>query len=161
MTVDDHAAFVAMGKAMARLNGYKAEQSSDLYITDGDEIDWLYGRHRIFSYTWELYPPETATVWGDHYPADENIAPQTARNRGALLYFIDMAGCPYRAIGKETTRLRAVQRRLRDPPRLGREPVRHRHGHGRLLAPAATPSRPRSGASRCSSATPTRAASRS
>jgi hypothetical protein len=104
MTVDDHTAFVTMGKAMAKLNGYKAEQSSDLYITDGDQIDWLYGRHRIFSYTWELFPPETATVWGDHYPADENIAPQTARNRNALLYFIDIADCPYRAIGKAATR---------------------------------------------------------
>jgi carboxypeptidase T len=103
MTVDDHTAFVTMGKAMARLNGYKAEQSSDLYITDGDQIDWLYGRYKIFSYTWELYPPETATVWGDHYPADENIAPQTARNRGALLYFLDLGGCPYRAIGKAKT----------------------------------------------------------
>jgi carboxypeptidase T len=103
MSYDDHAAFVTMGKAMASLNGYKAEQSSDLYITDGDQIDWLYGVHKIFSFTWELYPPETSTVWGDHYPADENIAPQTARNRGALLYFIDIAGCPYRAIGKEKT----------------------------------------------------------
>ena len=60
----------AIGKGMAARNGYKAEQSSDLYITDGDEIDWMYGRQRIFSYTWELYPPETPTVWGDHYPAD-------------------------------------------------------------------------------------------
>jgi hypothetical protein len=103
MSIDDHTAFVTMGKAMAQLNGYKAEQSSDLYITDGDQIDWLYGRHRIFSYTWELYPPETSTVWGDHYPPDESIAPQTARNRGALLYFLDIAGCPYRSIGKEQT----------------------------------------------------------
>ncbi|MFL5750778.1 MAG: M14 family metallopeptidase [Chloroflexota bacterium] len=103
MSLDDHSAFVTMGKAMARLNGYKAEQSSDLYITDGDQIDWLYGIHKIFSYTWELYPPETSTVWGDHYPPDENIGPQTARNRGALLYFLDIAGCPYRAIGKEKT----------------------------------------------------------
>jgi carboxypeptidase T len=103
MSQDDYAAFVTMGKAMAKLNGYKAEQSSDLYITDGDQIDWLYGAHRIFSFTWELYPPETSTVWGDHYPADENIAPQTANNRGALLYFLDIAGCPYRAIGKDAT----------------------------------------------------------
>jgi carboxypeptidase T len=101
MSVEDHAAFVTMGRTMASLNGYKAEQSSDLYITDGDQIDWLYAVHRIFSFTWELYPPETSTVWGDHYPADENIAPQTARNRGALLYFLDIAGCPYRAIGRE------------------------------------------------------------
>ena len=49
MSSNDHAAFVAMGKKMASLNGYTAKQSSGLYITDGDQIDWLYGRHRIFS----------------------------------------------------------------------------------------------------------------
>ena len=102
MTAVDHNTFVAMGRRTAALNGYKAEQSSDLYITDGDEIDWMYGVHRIFSFTWELYPPETATVWGDHYPPDERIAPQTARNRSALLYVIDIGGCPYRAIAKTT-----------------------------------------------------------
>jgi hypothetical protein len=103
MSVDDHSAFVAMGRAMAALNGYKAEQSSDLYITDGDQIDWMYGRHRIFSYTWELYPPETGSVWTDFYPPDERIAAQVRRNRGALLYLIDVGGCPYRAIGHDKT----------------------------------------------------------
>ena len=103
MSVEDHSAFVTMGKAMAALNGYKAEQSSDLYITDGDQIDWMYGAHRIFSFTWELYPPERASVWDDHYSPDEAIAPQTARNRGALLYLIDVGGCAYRSIGKEKT----------------------------------------------------------
>jgi carboxypeptidase T len=103
MSLEDHAAFVTMGKAMAALNGYKAEQSSDLYITDGDQIDWMYGAHRIFSFTWELYPREQASVWDDHYSPDEAIAPQTARNRGALLYLIDIGGCPYRAIAKEKT----------------------------------------------------------
>jgi hypothetical protein len=100
MTALDHQTFVAMGKAMAARNGYKAEQSSDLYITDGDQIDWLYGSQRIFSFTWELYPPETSTVWGDHYPADENIATQTARNRSALLWFLHTAACPHSAIGR-------------------------------------------------------------
>ena len=56
MTVDDHATFVAMAKAMAKTNGYTPEQSSDLYVTDGDEIDWLYGVEHIFSFTFELYP---------------------------------------------------------------------------------------------------------
>ena len=41
---------------MAARNGYTPMQSSDLYVTDGDQIDWMYGRHRIFSFTWELYP---------------------------------------------------------------------------------------------------------
>ncbi len=97
MTRDDHNAFVRLGRAMAARNGYTPEQSSDLYITDGDQIDWMYGRHRVFSFTWELFPTETPTVWGDHYPDDSNIARQTARNRSALLYIISAASCPYGA----------------------------------------------------------------
>jgi hypothetical protein len=95
----DYRTFVSLGRAMASLNGYRAQQSSDLYITDGDQIDWMYARHRIFSYTYELYPPETATVWGDHYPDDSRIAAQTARNRSALLLLIDRAVCPYGTLG--------------------------------------------------------------
>ncbi len=99
MTALDHDVFVALGRAMAARNGYTAEQSSDLYITDGDEIDWLYGRQRIFSYTFELFPTEKATVWKDHYPDDSKIATQTERNRTALLLLIDRAACPYAAVG--------------------------------------------------------------
>jgi hypothetical protein len=99
MTSADWSTFVKLGREMARRNGYTAQQSSDLYITDGDQIDWMYGVHRIFSFTWELYPAETATVWGDHYPPDEVIARETANNRSALLYFLKLGGCPYDAIG--------------------------------------------------------------
>ena len=99
MTLVDHAAFVAMGRAMAKTNGYTAEQSSDLYITDGDQIDWLYHQYRIFTYTFELYPTEKPTVWGDHYPDDSVIPAQTLRNRAALLHIIDAAGCPYADMG--------------------------------------------------------------
>ncbi|HEY6570121.1 MAG TPA: M14 family zinc carboxypeptidase, partial [Candidatus Limnocylindrales bacterium] len=101
MTVLDHQALVSLGRAMARTNGYKAEQSSDLYITDGDQIDWLYGKYRIFSYTFELFPPEKKTVWGDHYPDDSKIARETARNREAILMLIDRAACPYATLGAE------------------------------------------------------------
>jgi hypothetical protein len=104
MTTLDHRTFVALGKGQARRNGYVAKQSSDLYITDGDMIDWMYGRHRIFSFTWELFPPEKATVWGDHYPPDEQIAGQMARNRAALLYFIDASWCPYSTLGPAATK---------------------------------------------------------
>ncbi len=94
MTRADHAAFVSLGRAMARRNGYKPEQSSDLYITDGDQIDWMYGTYRIFSYTWELYPAEHYRV-SDFYPPDERIAGAVSNNRSALLYAIDRAGCPW------------------------------------------------------------------
>jgi murein tripeptide amidase MpaA len=100
MTADDHWTFRAMAAAMAARNGYTAQQSSDLYKTDGDQIDWMYGRHRIFSFTFELYPPETVAKPNDHEPPDEVIAFQNARNRSAILYLIDRAACPYDAIGK-------------------------------------------------------------
>jgi carboxypeptidase T len=103
MTVDDHAAFVAMGRAMASRNGYVAKQSSSLYITDGDHIDWAYGRQRIFIYTFELYPRDPVPQWDGFYPPDEVIARETARNREAILYLISEAGCPYRSIGKAQT----------------------------------------------------------
>ncbi len=104
MTALDRSALASLGRAMAALNGYKAEQSSDLYVTDGDEIDWMYGTYRIFSYTFELYPPETGATLTDHYPADLVIAPQTERNRGAILLLIDRAACPYATLGAAVTR---------------------------------------------------------
>jgi len=98
MTPDDHDTFVAMGQAMAASNGYVAQQMSDLYITDGTICDWLYGAHRIFSYTFEMYPVTSSPGF---YPPDEVIPAQTARNRDAVLYFLDKAACPYAVIGKE------------------------------------------------------------
>ena len=100
MTPDDRAVFVAMAGAMSKMNGYVAKQSSHLYITDGDQIDWLYSQYRIFSFTFELYPVEQTSSRANYYPNYSVVPAQTARNRSALLYLIDMAGCPYHAIGK-------------------------------------------------------------
>ena len=105
MTRLDRNAFAALGRAMAARNGYRPMQSSDLYITDGDQIDWMYGVHRIFSFTFELYPPETPSVWGDHYPDDSRIGPQTERNRSAILYLLDQAACPYAVLGESVAHL--------------------------------------------------------
>ena len=41
MTPDDHDVFVTIGQQMAATNGYTPEQASDLYITDGDDHDWM------------------------------------------------------------------------------------------------------------------------
>ena len=109
-------------------------QSSDLYVTDGDEIDWMYGRHRIFSFTWELYPTETPSDATDHYSPDEIIARETKRNRAALLYTLRAAGCPYGAIDRQQANCGAVLRRLRGLEGLGAQPGRHRHRHRRPLA---------------------------
>jgi len=101
MTIEDHDAFVMIGHRMAARNGYTPMQSSDLYVTDGDEIDWMYGRHRIFSFTWELYPTQTRSDATDHYSPDEIIVRETSRNRAALLYALRVAGCPYGAIDRQ------------------------------------------------------------
>ena len=103
MTTDDHAALVALGKKMAASNGYTAMQSSSLYVTDGDEIDWAYGKEHIFMYTFEMYPSHAqVSSTRRFYPPDEVIAAQTARNRDAILMLIEAAGCPYALIGKAT-----------------------------------------------------------
>lgn len=92
MRPDDHAVFVAMGQAMARQNGYRPEQASRLYVDSGTARDWYYGSQGIFAYTFELGTGA--------YQRSSAIAPEVARNRGAVLYLIGMADCPYRAIGK-------------------------------------------------------------
>jgi len=91
MTYADYKTFVAIGRAMAGTNGYKPEQASDLYISAGTTRDWEYGQHRIFAFTFEL-----TVGW---YPDDSTIASETGRNKKAILYLIDLANCPQRAIG--------------------------------------------------------------
>jgi carboxypeptidase T len=100
MTVDDHAALAALGRKMATTNGYTAMQSSSLYVTDGDEIDWAYGVQGIFMYTIELYPSHSqVSTTARFYPPDEVIGPQTERNKAAILMLIEAAGCRYNLSG--------------------------------------------------------------
>ncbi|GHF61015.1 carboxypeptidase T [Streptomyces mashuensis] len=100
MTQDDHDAFATVGKSMAAANGYTAEQSSDLYITDGTIDDWLWGNQKIFAYTFEMYPDESG-AGGGFYPPDEVIDRETSRNRESVLRLLENADCMYRSIGKE------------------------------------------------------------
>ncbi|MGK5631192.1 M14 family metallopeptidase, partial [Streptomyces sp. URMC 123] len=99
LTQDDRDAFAAVGRKMAASNGYTPEQSSDLYITDGSIDDWLWGVHKIFGYTFEMYP--AGAGGGGFYPPDEVIERETGRNRDAVLQLIENADCMYRSIGKE------------------------------------------------------------
>ncbi len=116
MTTDDHAALVALGRKMAATNGYKAMQSSSLYVTDGDEIDWAYGNEHIFMYTFELYPePQPGQL-------DRPVLPARRGDRAAD---------------------RAEQGRHPDAHRSRRLPVqRERHGEGQLRAALRQTSRP-------------------
>ncbi|QGV78831.1 M14 family metallopeptidase [Streptomyces ficellus] len=99
LTQDDRDAFATVGRKMAASNGYTPEQSSDLYITDGSIDDYLWGAHKIFGYTFEMYPRSASG--GGFYPPDEVIERETSRNRDAVLQLIENADCMYRSIGKE------------------------------------------------------------
>ena len=120
MTVDDHAALAALGRKMAPTNGYTPMQSSSLYVTDGDEIDWAYGVEHIFMYTFELYPSHARSArHARFYPPDEVIAPQTERNKAAILMLIEARRLPVHAHRQVEGELRTAVRRLRDVRRLG------------------------------------------
>ena len=80
MTADDHAMLVEM----ASLSGYAVGQSSSGEIHVGNQVDWMYGMHRIMSFTIEM---------GDAFAMpDEAIPTETARNMEAALYAIEQAG---------------------------------------------------------------------
>ena len=98
MNADQYNTFATIGRAMAATNGYTPEQASDLYIADGTLPDWAWGTHRIFAFTFEMYPRSSSPGF---YPPDEVITRETSRNRAAVLYLIGLADCPYRAIGQQ------------------------------------------------------------
>ena len=101
MTADQYNTFATLGRQMAATNGYTPQQSSDLYITDGDSLDYLWGTHRIFAYTFELYPRSSSG--GGFYPPASVITRETSRNREAALMLAEAADCPYKVIGKQAT----------------------------------------------------------
>jgi carboxypeptidase T len=95
MTADDHAAFVALGQGIAKRDGYKPMQSSDLYIISGDQDDWAYGTQGIFAITIEL--PKGAAK--RYYPTQNEINRFNAQNLDAVLWYLQQAECPYAAAG--------------------------------------------------------------
>lgn len=87
----DHLTFVAMGAEMERTSGYHAQQSSDLYITDGDWNDWMYGElHR--------YPITIELSGGTFYPPDEFIQGESQRNHQAAIFVAKIANCPTKLV---------------------------------------------------------------
>ncbi len=97
LTASDAAAFRALGEAMAATNGYTAQQSSDLYITDGTVGDWMWGQHRIWSFTFEMYPASLAQ--GGFYPPETQIERETSRNDAAVDLLLGYADCVPRITG--------------------------------------------------------------
>jgi hypothetical protein len=92
MTVTDHDTFVHMGQRMQATVGYPAVQSSDLYITDGDWNDWMYGQLHKYPFTIEL-------GGSSFYPGPDLIPVESERVRRAVIFDAVMADCPTRIVG--------------------------------------------------------------
>ena len=88
LTAAEAAKFKSLGQQMAATNGYTPQQSSDLYITDGAINDWMWGVHKIWSFTFEMYPVGGSPGF---YPRDTQIVPQTTRNDKAVDIIINAA----------------------------------------------------------------------
>jgi hypothetical protein len=99
LNADEANAFATLGRQMAASNGYTPQQASDLYITDGGVDDWMWATHKIWSYTFEMYPKNGSGLNG-FYPQDTQIAPQTTRNNGAVDLFLSYSDCVPRIIGR-------------------------------------------------------------
>lgn len=97
-TTRDKQVHEAMAKKMAQWNGYKAQQSSGLYIASGDTTDWAYGEHKIIAFTFELDPANSGWGSGGFYPGAQIIPEVQRKNLEPVLYMIEYADNPYRAI---------------------------------------------------------------
>jgi carboxypeptidase T len=94
--LEDQQAFEKMAKTMAQWNHYTPEASSDLYIASGDTVDWAYGKHGIFAFTFELSP--SSMMEGGFYPGAGVIDKVFKDNLQPALYLIDMADNPYKSL---------------------------------------------------------------
>ncbi|OQA78150.1 MAG: Carboxypeptidase T precursor [bacterium ADurb.Bin243] len=73
-----------LAKGMAKLNGYTAEKSSDLYPAMGDSDDWMYGAMGALAFTIEL---------GSQFvPNDNEVDKINADNVKSCLFIIEKAG---------------------------------------------------------------------
>ncbi|MBB5853471.1 hypothetical protein HDA45_003558 [Amycolatopsis umgeniensis] len=88
MTAAEAQRFQTLGRQLAATNGYTPQQSSDLYITDGTIDDWMWGTHKILSFTFEMYPRGSNPGF---YPPDEVIVRETTRNDKAVDLLLNTA----------------------------------------------------------------------
>ncbi len=95
-------------------------------MDSGTARDWEYGVQGIFAFTFEL--------GSGKYQGSSAIGPEVARNRGAVLYLIGLADCPYRVIGKASARCPACMSRAPKAVRRPSTPRRPTASGGGMLA---------------------------
>ncbi|MFN7685929.1 MAG: M14 family metallopeptidase [Oligoflexia bacterium] len=99
---EDLKVYEKMARTMASWNKYTPQQSSDLYIASGDTTDWSYGQLGIFSFTFELSPANSLGA-GGFYPGPKMVDKAFNDNLKPMLYLLDLANDPYRALSSAPT----------------------------------------------------------
>ncbi len=84
----DRKAFIKHAGEMAKLLGYKAKQSNELYIATGDMCDWAYDKLKILAFTIEL-------EGRGFYPGASIIQTAFEKNKKAALYLMSVTENPY------------------------------------------------------------------
>ena len=87
----DREVFIKHADKMAKILGYRAQQSSDLYVATGDMADWAYDKAKVFTWTIEL-------EGGSFYPGSSIIDKAFEKNKKACLYLLNITENPYKFI---------------------------------------------------------------
>jgi hypothetical protein len=100
----DYAIFAALGDSLASFNGYTNQQGAQLYPTNGDSDDWMYGeqttKEKVFSFT-----PEVGTQF---YPPASEILTLCEENLGPAIVMAEYAGSVERILPPGTPVINAL-----------------------------------------------------
>lgn len=88
--------FERMARDMSVWNHYTPEPSSTLYISSGDTVDWAYGTHGIFAFTFELSP--ASQFEGGFYPSPDIADPTFEANLKPMMYLLEYSDNPHRVL---------------------------------------------------------------
>jgi hypothetical protein len=105
----DDALFSALGWGMSNRMTNKAGsprqryipmRGSQLYLTSGDDVDWMYGELGILPFVVELYPsfsdtsPAVTSPYNNFHPREDKITPVCEDNLGGALFLLEIADNP-------------------------------------------------------------------
>ena len=80
-----------VARVLSSFNGYTPIQSVQLYPTNGDTCDWVYGTLGLPCFTFEIGGAAEGYFW----PDCKRLQLQWEENRDALLYALKLAAAPY------------------------------------------------------------------
>lgn len=88
----DRRIFESWGRELAVSNGYRVQQSSDLYVSTGDTCDWAYEAAGVYCFTFELSPRSHGQ--GGFYPGASLIESAAHENFESILRLAERAADP-------------------------------------------------------------------